>query len=64
MPPGLVHQRLGYAHSEADQTGHPTCRGMAPFRCGNAQRGSAVLRSLAVSAKCIAIASSGFSAEP
>src|ERR1700733_11514165 len=40
----------------------PQCRserGIAPIRCGNAHRSSAVLRSLAVSAKCIAIASSG-----
>ena len=36
-------------------------RGIAPFRRGNVHRSSAVLRSVAVSAKCIAIANSGFS---
>ena len=42
----------------------PHCRperGIAPFRRGKAHRSSAVLRSVAVSVKCIAIANSGFS---
>ena len=42
----------------------PHCRserGIAPFRRGKPHRSSAVLRSVAVSAKCITIANSGFS---